>query len=200
MVRIGLVASSALIAVAPVYAQNAPMATHLRGAIVSRSGNVLTLKSRDGRLAAVTLADGWTISSVGRASLASIKPGDFVGIASLPKGAGDRALEVLIFPPALKGTGEGSYGWDLKPHSSMTNASVSSLVKGVSGRTVTLSYGSGQQKTIAIPQNTPVVTIAPATPADLKPGAAVFLASTVIGGKLTTKHVVVGKDGVVPPM
>jgi hypothetical protein len=40
----------------------------------------------------------------------------------------------------LKGTGEGSHGWDLKPNSSMTNATVADAVKDVDGRTVTVSY------------------------------------------------------------
>jgi hypothetical protein len=43
---------------------------------------------------------------------------------------GDGAIEVLIFPPAMKGTGEGSYPWDLKPKSTMTNGTVFHLVVG----------------------------------------------------------------------
>jgi hypothetical protein len=102
---------------------------------------------------------------------------------------------------ALKGMGEGSYGWDLKPKSSMTNASVTNVVKGVHGNTVTLSYNGGQQKTITIPPSAPVVTFAAATPADLKPGAGVFIsAEQGAGGELSTHQVVVGKNGVAPPM
>ena len=184
-------------------AQNGSPAVHLRGTVVSYDGKTLKMKSREGQSVDVALADGWKISSVANASLESVKPGDFVGIASLPKADGDHALEVLIFPPALKGAGEGSYGWDLKPHSSMTNASVTNLVKGVNGRTITLSYNGGQQKTITIPEGTPVVTIAPATPDDLKPGAAVFVTvdpGSAGEGKASSHQVVVGKDGVVPPM
>ncbi len=180
-------------------AQNAPH-TNLRGTVVSRSGNALKVKSREGKIVDVALADGWKISSLARSSLASVKPGDFVGIASLPNAKGDRALEVLIFPPALKGLGEGSYGWDLKPKSSMTNASVTNLVKGIHGNTVTLSYNGGQQKTITIPPSAPVVTFAAANPADLKPGVPVFIPGESAGGKLTAHQIIVGKNGVAPPM
>jgi len=38
------------------------------------------------------------VAGIVRAAITDIKPGDFVGIASLPKA--DGALEVLIFPPA----------------------------------------------------------------------------------------------------
>ena len=109
------------------------------------------------------------------------------------------ALEVLIFPPAMKGTGEGSYGWDLKPDSSMTNATVADAVKGLDGRTVTVTY-HGKEKKIAIPDGTPVVTIAGATKDDLVPGAVVFITAEKAAAGPIAHQVVVGKNGVVPPM
>ena len=93
-------------------------------------------KVREGPDAALALESGWKVTGVTKASVEDIKPGDFVGIASLPTAAGgDGAVEVLVFPPAMKGTGEGSYPWDLKPKSTMTNATVSNAVKDVDGRT-----------------------------------------------------------------
>lgn len=175
--------------------------TRVRGSIASFSGDTLTVKTREGETVKVALAQGWMVSSVARAAISDIKPGDYVGIASLPaKDGGDGALEVLIFPPALKGTGEGSFGWDLKPNSTMTNATVADAVKGVSGRTVTVSY-HGKEKKITIPEGTPVVTLAPATKADLKPGEVVFVsAEKASSGAITARQVVVGANGVVPPM
>ncbi|WP_205999727.1 hypothetical protein [Paraburkholderia sp. Ac-20342] len=159
------------------------------------------MKSRDGQALTVKLKDGWRASAVVKARIGDIKPGDFVGIASLPKSeGGDGALEVLIFPPALKGTGEGSYGWDLKPNSTMTNATVGDAVKSVDGSIVTVNY-HGQEKKISIPNGTPVVTLAPATPDDVKPGTAVFIpAQQEANGTLSSGQLIVGKNGVVPPM
>lgn len=173
----------------------------VRGSIISFSGAALKVKTRDGKTVDVTLAEGWMLSSVARAAVTDIKPGDFVGIASLPKAdGGDGALEALIFPPALKGTGEGSYGWDLKPNSSMTNATVADAVKGIDGQTVTVSY-HGKEKKIAIADGTPVVTFAPASKDDLIPGAIVFIpAAKDATGAIVTHQVVVGTHGVVPPM
>ncbi|MCW4115409.1 hypothetical protein NPA31_010605 [Aurantimonas sp. MSK8Z-1] len=173
----------------------------VRGAIVALQGDSLQVKTREGETVDLALADGWTVSGVASATLGDIKPGDFVGIASLPKAdGGDGALEVLVFPPAMKGTGEGSYGWDLKPNSTMTNATVADAVKDVNGRTVTVSF-HGKEKKIAVPDGTPVVTIAPATKDDLKPGARVFVtAAKAADGKLSAQRVVVGNNGVVPPM
>lgn len=107
----GLIAvSSAALPAAHAEDQKAEQ-VHIRGSIVSYSGSVLKVKTREGETVDVTLADGWKLASVAKAAVTDIKPGDFVGIASLPQaGGGDGALEVLIFPPAMKGAGEGSYG------------------------------------------------------------------------------------------
>jgi hypothetical protein len=174
---------------------------HVRGSVVSFKGNVVKVRTREGKTVDVTLADGARIAGVARAATADIKPGDFVGIASLPKAdGGDGALEVLIFPPAMKGLGEGSYGWDLKPNSSMTNATVANAVKGVDGHTVTVNY-HGKEKKIAIADGTPVVTLAPATTKDLVAGAIVFIpALKNATGGLVAPQVVVSTNGVVPPM
>jgi hypothetical protein len=173
----------------------------LRGSIVQASETVLKVKTREGQTVDVALSQGFKVSGVARASVNDIKEGDYVGIASLPQAdGGDGALEVLIFPPALKGAGEGSFGWDLKPNSSMTNATVANAVKGVDGRTVTVTY-HGQEKKIAIPDGTPIVTLAAATPTDLKPGAIVFIpAEKTASGGFATHQIVVGTNGVVPPM
>jgi hypothetical protein len=193
--------SSAAVIAAPAHAEEAKAnRINVRGSIVSYRGTTLQVKTREGEALDVTLADGWQVSSVAKADVTDIKPGDFVGIASLPKeGGGDGALEVLIFPPALKGTGEGSYGWDLKPNSSMTNATVADAVKDVDGRTVTVSY-RGKEKKISIPEGTPVVTFAAATKDDLVPDAVVFIPAEKTADGTIAHQLLVGKNGVVPPM
>ncbi|CAN7710439.1 hypothetical protein LJR231_005943 [Phyllobacterium sp. LjRoot231] len=200
MLGLSGIASTAILA-SPVHAEDKKAEqVHVRGSIVSYSASTLKVKTREGETVDVALADDWKVSSVANAKVTDIKPGDFVGIASLPKeGGGDGALEVLIFPPALKGAGEGSYGWDLKPNSNMTNASVADAVKDVDGRTVTVSY-HGKEKKISIPDGTPVVTFAPATKDDLVPGAVVFVPAEKAATGTIAHQVLVGKNGVVPPM
>ncbi|WP_244642855.1 hypothetical protein [Phyllobacterium sp. 628] len=188
----------------PVQAQTAAdgvQRIRVRGTVGSLDGTTLTVKTREGETATVALKEGWQVSSVAKASVDDIKPGDFVGIASLPKAdGGDGALEVVLFPAAMKGTGEGSYAWDLKPNSSMTNATVADAVKSVDGRTVTVKY-QGKEKKISITDGTPIVTFAPATTADLTPGAVVFVPSEKAkDGTISSSRVVVGTNGVVPPM
>ncbi|MGP4753414.1 hypothetical protein [Agrobacterium pusense] len=192
---------SATVVSAPASAEDKKAAPiHVRGSIVDYEGSTLKVKTREGETVDVVLAKDWKVAGVANARVTDIKLGDFVGIASLPKGdGGDGALEVLIFPPEMKGTGEGSYGWDLKPDSSMTNATVADAVTGVDGRTVTVTY-HGKEKKIAIPDGTPVVTIAGATKDDLVPGAVVFITAEKAATGPIAHQVVVGKNGVVPPM
>ncbi len=197
----GAFAVAAFLGIAALSPAQAAETVHVRGTIVGLEGSTLTVKTREGPNAAVTLKPGFKVAGIAKASAGDIKPGDFVGIASLPTAAGGAgAVEVLVFPPSMKGTGEGSYPWDLKPKSTMTNATVTNAVKGVEGRTVKLSYKGGE-KTISIPDGTPIVTFGPATKADLKPGAMVFVpAQRGADGALAAGFVAVGANGVNPPM
>ncbi|OWV67262.1 hypothetical protein ATY76_15280 [Rhizobium sp. R339] len=173
----------------------------LRGAIESLSGDKLVVKTRDGSDATIALKAGWKVSGVKQASVEDIKPGDFVGVASLPKGSGpDGAIEVLIFPASMKGTGEGNRPWDAQPNSQMTNATVSNAVKSVDGHTITLTY-QGKEKTITIADATPIVTLAPATKDDLKAGAGVIVTGEkAADGSISASQVAVGLNGITPPM
>ncbi len=174
----------------------------VRGKIASIDASTLTVDSREGAPVTIMLKPDWQVSSVAKASAADIKPGDYVGVASLAKAnGGDGALEVVIFPAAMKGAGQGSYAWDLEPDSTMTNGTVANAVTQTDGQTLTIDYGGGTEKKVTIAEGTPVVTFAPATKDDLKPGAVVFVpADKAADGSLSTGRIVVGTNGVVPPM
>ena len=136
-----------------------------------------------------------------KVELADIKPGTYVGIATRTAANGEQqALEVLVFPEAMRGAGEGHYPWDLEPGSMMTNGTVTGVVEATAGRELNLSFKDGSNK-IIVPPATPIVTFAPAERADLKPGASVMFGATKNAeGKLAASRVTVSKNGVAPPM
>ena len=173
----------------------------VRGAIESIDGSTYAIKSRDGADLKVALTDNAQIAAVVKASLADIKQGLFVGVTAMPQADGSlSALEVHIFPEAMRGTGEGHYSWDLRPQSTMTNANVDQVVTAVDGQTLTLKYKNGEMN-IFVPADTPIVAYVKGDNNDLKPGAKVFIAAIKQpDGTLQGRAWRVGRDGVTPPM
>jgi hypothetical protein len=161
----------------------------------------MTVNSRDGKKLEVTLNDPLAVATVKKVELSSIKDTDFIGTATRTGADGKlTAIEVLVFPEALRGTGEGFYPWDLEPGSMMTNGTVKGAVTASSGRELTVAY-KDKTNTVFVPPSAPVVTFAPASKDDLKVGAPVFMVSPPNAeGKLAVSRVTVGKDGVAPPM
>jgi hypothetical protein len=194
-------AAGLMISAAATQVAQAADKARVRGVVESLNGDTLMVKSREGKDVTIMLKSGWAVNGIVKASVSDIKTGDFVGIASQPTDSGvNGALEVLIFPAAMKGTGEGDYGWDLKPKSSMTNATVASAVTSVNGPTLSLKYKGGEKK-ISIPDGTPIVTFGAATKADVKPGAGVIInGTTTSDGMVESDRVIVGLNGVIPPM
>lgn len=189
------------VALASVGPAQAVERAHIRGTVAAVEGAAVTIKTTDGKTVGLTLDDGWKLGGLAPASLADVKQGTFIGTANVEDADGNKALEVVVFPEAMRGVGEGNYGWDLKPKSAMTNANVKSLVEGVEGRTVTLSYKGGEKK-VTIAPDTPIVAAVPATKADVVAGAKVFVVGmpNADGTMLSDGFMAIGKDGVTPPM
>ena len=208
-------------------AQAAAPPERLRGTIEAVESGGFTLKTLDGKSERVTLAPDAKVSWVVPAQLDHIKDGVFIGTAT--KGEPPVALEVVLFPESMRGTGEGHYDWDVIPDhtggtavkSTMTNGTVkaaapasdaprvkSAMTNGpvkASGtgaeRTLTVDYGKGQSMTILVPPQAPVVTFEPADAAAISAGAKAFVvAARGEDGTITARRVAVGKDGLTPPM
>jgi len=192
LLALALLATTAL-------AQNAPT-MRLRGTIEKVEPTTIVLKERSGETMTLALADNVTLTEVLPVDPATIQSGVFVGTAALPGADGAlSALEVLVFPEAMRGTGEGHSQWDLQPGSTMTNATVIALVPGAKGRTMTLRYKDGE-KTIVVPEGIPVVTLKPGDRTLLVPGAKVLVTAQVRDGQPTALRVTAGRNGFAPPM
>ena len=169
LIAVAMVAVSTFAA----YAQRAPVPTRVRGTIESVNGDTMQVKSRTGEDVKLRIAPDVSVSGITKISLADIKVGSFVGATTVPgPDGGNNAVEVHVFPESMRGTGEGSRPWDLKPNSSMTNATVSESVVGNDGHTLLVKYKDGEKK-VFVPDNTPVVTFVPGDKGELKPGAQV---------------------------
>jgi hypothetical protein len=194
-----LVAAGLTLLAAPLSAQDT---VRVRGTIERIDGPVLVVKSRDGAEVKVTITDPPVYVALIKASVADIKPGMYVGATGLPQADGSqRAVEVHIFPEAMRGTGDGHRPWDLAPAATMTNANVEETVAGNDGHTLTMKYKDGEKKLVVTPE-TVVVTYAPGDRAELKPGTGVFIsaAKKMPDGTLQTPRLNYGRGGLMPPM
>ncbi len=92
-----------------------PQTVRVRGTVEAVDGPVLTVKSRDGQTTyKVKLTDNVAVRGIIKASLADIKDNSFIGVTGMPQADGSqKAVEIHIFPEAMRGTGEGLRPWDL---------------------------------------------------------------------------------------
>lgn len=202
-----LLASAALMAAgAPIlaFAQAASDPVRIRGTIVRVDAKTLVVQDRGGEVVSLERPADMTVSEVYPIKLSDIKQGSFIGTAAMPQADGtQKALEVVVFPEAARGTGEGHRPWDLLPQSTMTNATVADLaaapksVRG--GQQLRLIYKGGE-KTVVVPPDVPVVTFRPGTESLLVPGAKVLVNAQEKNGTPTALRVTAGRNGFAPPM
>jgi hypothetical protein len=222
-----LAAGTALVSSA---ALAAPSPERVRGTVKSIGGDTLTVHTQAGSDVSVALTGKTRYLELAKSSLTHVDPGSYIGTAT--KSIGDKlvALEVVIFPPSMKGTGEGHYAWDRLPDttlsggataaSTMTNGTVSTAAPAGGARTVdsTMTNGTvsgagqadgakqitvtykGGKQIVLVPPTAPIVTYEPGARSDVTPGSAVFVNGVSEHGKVTANAVAVGIDGVTPPM
>lgn len=180
------------------WAQPAPM-VRLRGSIEAVSDTRLTLRERSGEKIELALPANLVVTEVYPITLAEVQAGSFVGVGAMPQPDGtQRAIAVLLFPEAMRGTGEGHRPFDFLPQSTMTNATVAGVASISDGRTLQLRYKEGE-KTIVVTPQTPVVSLRPGSRELLVPGAGVSLSAQAIDGQPTALRISAGRNGFSPP-
>ena len=182
-------------------AQQPPSPSRVRGTIVSVDGDVLSVKSRSGEDVKLHMTGDMRVVGITKISLSDIKVGSFVGTTTVPDPDGtQKAVEVHVFPEEMRGTGEGSRPFDLRPNSTMTNATVAESVVGNDGHTLLVKYKDGEKKVVVSP-DTPVVTYVPADKSELKAGAKIIaFFKKLPDGSFEANRISVGRDGLTPPM
>jgi hypothetical protein len=197
LLAVAMVVASSLLAIA----QQPPTPTRVRGTIESIDGDVVSVRSRSGEDVKLHMIADMRIVGIVKISLADIKPGSFIGTTTVPGPDGRQdAVEVHVFPENMRGIGEGTRPYDLKPNSTMTNATVADQVTGNDGQTLLIKYKGGEKK-VTVGPDTPVVTYVPGEKSDLKPGARIIaFIKQLPDGSFETNRISVGRDGLTPPM
>jgi hypothetical protein len=197
LVMAAVVVASSLDAIA----QQPPTPSRVRGTIEAVDGDVIAVKSRSGEDFKLHMASDMRLVGIAKISLDDIKVGSFIGTTTVPgPDGGNSAIEVHVFPENMRGTGEGSRPFDLRPNSTMTNATVAETVTGNDGHTLLVKYKDGEKK-VVVPPDTPVVTYVPADKSELKAGAKVIaFFKKLPDGSFEANRISVGLNGLTPPM
>ena len=173
----------------------APM--RVRGTITALDGDVLSVKTREGRDVRLNLLPDTQVVTTRKVGAEEFKPGSYVGVTSVrgPDGrlAAKRVHALGPQVPQMHGK------WDSIPDSMMTNANITNIAAASGGKELTLKYKDGEEKILVTPE-TEYYNFVPGTRADLKPGERVFTGARVDGdGKFVAARIAVSKDGVNPP-
>jgi hypothetical protein len=231
MKRISIALAALVFSSVTVTAFAAPPAApaRIRGTIASVDAGKIVVHTTAGDDLPIALSADTKYLGVINSSLDKIEQGSYIGTATKSVGPTQVALEVVVFPPAMKGVGEGHYPWDKLPdttlsghpatssamtngnvaavstpagasvNSAMTNGNVSAASAQNGVKKLTVSYKGGEQS-ILVPPTAPIVTFRPGSTADLAKGASVFVTAVTNNGQATAGLVAVGIDGVKPPM
>lgn len=198
-----LLASFAIVSVlASAASAQQPPTVRIRGTIESIDGPMLMIKTREGNDVKVKMTDDLSVIGIAKTSLSEIKTGSYIGVSAMPQPDGSqKALAVHIFPEPMRGVAEGFRPWDLRPNSTMTNATVAETVAGVDGQVIQVKYKDGEKK-VVVPPDAAIVAFLSGEKSEVKPGSKIIIFGAVKkdDGSLETNRIGVGRDGIAPPM
>lgn len=172
----------------------------IRGQIEKADGAMLVLKTRDGAMLNVRVADDARVAALVKATLADIKTDSFIGIAGIPQPDGSiEAFSIHIFLPAQRGVVPDRHGpWDARPNSTMTNGYVENAVASKDGETLMVKYKDGEKKVI-VTKDTVIAAVAPGKKEELVAGTPIIIMASEkqADSSVLAKTLYVGRAG--PP-
>src|SRR6201993_2422435 len=188
---LAIAAFSALVSSAALAATGMP--ERVRGTITSATADSVTVDTHADKPVTVTLTGNTSYLKVEKSNLNNVEKGSYIGTATKDVGGKQVALEVVIFPPSMRGAGEGHYAWDkirdttlsggARTSSSMTNGSVSNVSTSMATVNSTMTNGdvaasqsqdglthlvvtyNGGKQNVLVPPTAPIVTFRPGTKA-----------------------------------
>src|SRR5450755_4193462 len=167
----------------------APVDEHIRGTILSVTPETLTVRTSSGASVPVALNGETHYLQVVRSSLDKIEPGSYIGTATKDTGSTLVALEVMIFPAAMRGLNAGHFPYDPLPDTTLSGGTT----------TTTSMMTNGNVSAVTAPPAAPIVNLVPGTISDLSKGTHVFVDAARDGSSLTAGLVAAGVGGLKPP-
>ena len=183
---------------------------HIRGQITTVESSSIVVETIDGKTVHLELSDSLTIISLTKAKFADVDFGVYVGsvavrldeyspivrdsLSWLHKG-----FELRIIDEKLRGIALGHKKWDLTPDSVVAHGWVDDL----EDRVMSIKYGPTEleETDVEVSRDVPILKMWLGDMSLIKPGVHVFAgAQKGADGKYVAVFILVGKDGIVPPM
>ena len=165
----------------PLAAHAAAPLPHIRGVVSGVTADTLTVQTDDGKHVNVKLTGTTRYVEVKKSSLDAIDKNTFIGTSTKDVGSKLVALEVHVFPNAMRGSGEGHYAWDPLPDTTLGGGKTHTVASTMTNGTVTMESGGGATKVNSTMTNGTVT-------ADNSAGGAKELVVTYKGGE---QHILV---------
>jgi hypothetical protein len=182
---------------------------HVRGEITAVDATSVTVRTLQGEVQRIGLANESTVLRLSPASFSDVDFGVYVG--SVSEKMDDRyspiyrdslswlhkGLELRIIDEALRGIAVGHVKWDLTPISVMTHGWIDDL----EFRVMSIKYGPTEEEEtdVEITRDVRILKMSIGDRNLLKPGAHIFAgANKQPDGKYVAAFLMVGTDGVVP--
>jgi hypothetical protein len=175
-----------------------PKVERVEGVVTALTGSAITLAEPGGKTETIALLPSWSVSVSKPVSVDQIKPGSYLGTTNYAKPDGTGvSTEVHVSPPG--GTGPGlDFLMDAVAQTTMTNGTVSMVVKSEGGQVLSVNYGAGVRR-VTVPPGTPVVLNTPGDRGMVKPGRTVRLVKFTPAGGQPRQFITVGENGAPPP-
>lgn len=183
---------------------------HIRGQIATVEASSIVVKTGDAAEVRLRLSEDFTILRLTKAKFTDVDFGVYVGSISKKLDAYSpiirdslswlhQGFELRILDEKLRGLALGHRKWDLTPESVMTHGWVDDLEV----RVLSIKYGPTEEEEtdVEISRDVPIFNMSLGDKSLIKPGAHVFAgANKGADGNYVAAFVIVGDEGIVPPM
>lgn len=184
----------------------------IRGEVIKADATLIVVKTREGKTVQLRVNDEVSVFTLTKASFVDAYFGTYVGSVSVRLGDNiyspiirdslswlHRGFELRIIDQELRGIALGHQKWDLTPNSVMTHG----WVDDQEGRVISIKYGPTEEEEtdVEVPRDIPVLRMSLGNRKLIRSGARIFAgAQKTNDGEYTAVFILVGSDGVVPPL
>ena len=183
---------------------------HIRGQIAKVERSSIEVQTRDGKTVRLGLPDALTIISLAKGSFTAVDFGVYVGAVAVRLEAYSpivrdslswlhRGFELRIIDEQLRGIALGHKNWDLTAETIIAHG----WIDDIEGRVISIKWGPTEEEEtdVETPRDAPVLKMSLGDKSLIKPGAHVFAGAQKDGsGRYVAVFIIVGKDGIVPPL